>query len=68
MAKKKVSRTSLLKGNQRCGPVDGAGVRSAGKNRVKPSNKTEKVWSSSSLLKGNQRSSAQDGVRGPKRT
>lgn len=68
MAKQKVSRTSLLKGNQRDKPIDGKGVRSAGKNRVKPDNYTEQVWSAKSLQKGNQRADAQNGVRGPKRT
>jgi hypothetical protein len=65
---KRVSRQSLLKGNQRDVPLDGRGVRSAGKNRVRPNNNTEQTWSASSLKKGNQRATPLDGVRGPKRT
>jgi hypothetical protein len=68
MSKKKVSRQSLLKGNQRAVPIDGSGPRGAGKNRVRPNNNTEQTWSASSLKRGNQRSAPQDGVRGPKRT
>ncbi len=68
MSKKKVSRTSLLKGNQRGVALDGTGSRSAGKNRVKPNNNTEQTWSAGSLKKGNQRGVALDGNHGPKRT
>ncbi len=65
---KTVSRTSLLKGNQRGTPLDGAGSRGAGPNRVKPDNNTEQTWRAGSLKKGNQRSTPLDGNRGPKRT
>jgi hypothetical protein len=52
MSKMKVSRQSLLKGNQRAVPRDGSGLRSAGPSRVKPDNNTEQTWKASSLKKG----------------